>query len=122
MAGTHSGGKKAAKTTRARYGKNFYKINGAKGGNPMLLLKAKRMNKATATNLDANMPSRDGILTSRIEQPANLVRSGVVAHSELNENSVTHNTNQEGEYVPSFQENLQNLSSITITTLENLSS
>lgn len=32
MSGTREGGLKAAKTNRKKYGKNFYKINGAKGG------------------------------------------------------------------------------------------
>lgn len=32
MAGTVAGGKKAAATNIARYGKDFYKIQGAKGG------------------------------------------------------------------------------------------
>lgn len=32
MSGTREGGLKAAKTNMKKYGKNFYKINGAKGG------------------------------------------------------------------------------------------
>lgn len=32
MAGTKAGGKKAAATNIARYGKDFYRIQGAKGG------------------------------------------------------------------------------------------
>lgn len=32
MSGTIAGGKKAAKTNKERYGEDFYKINGAKGG------------------------------------------------------------------------------------------
>jgi len=32
MAATVEGGKKAAKTNKERYGEDFYKINGAKGG------------------------------------------------------------------------------------------
>ena len=32
MSGTIEGGRKAAKTNLERYGKDFYKINGAKGG------------------------------------------------------------------------------------------
>lgn len=32
MPGTKAGGLKAAKTNIARHGKDFYKINGAKGG------------------------------------------------------------------------------------------
>lgn len=32
MAGTVAGGKKAAATNIARYGKDFYRIQGAKGG------------------------------------------------------------------------------------------
>ncbi len=32
MSGTRIGGKAAAKTNKERYGKDFYKINGAKGG------------------------------------------------------------------------------------------
>lgn len=32
MAGTLAGGKKAADTNRKKYGKDFYKIIGAKGG------------------------------------------------------------------------------------------
>jgi hypothetical protein len=34
-----SGGRKAAKTTKARYGKDYFKICGKKGGNPALLRK-----------------------------------------------------------------------------------
>jgi hypothetical protein len=37
MAGTKVGARKAAQTTKARYGKDFFKINGRKGGNPALL-------------------------------------------------------------------------------------
>jgi len=37
MAGTSKGARKAAKTTKALYGKDFFKINGKKGGNPALL-------------------------------------------------------------------------------------
>ena len=37
MTGTRAGGRKAAKTLKARYGKNYFHINGAKGGNPILL-------------------------------------------------------------------------------------
>lgn len=32
MAGTKEGGKKAAQTNMKKYGKDFYRINGAKGG------------------------------------------------------------------------------------------
>lgn len=32
MAGTVTGGKAAAKTNRAKYGRNFYRIIGARGG------------------------------------------------------------------------------------------
>ena len=32
MAGTKEGGRKASATCKAKYGENFYKINGAKGG------------------------------------------------------------------------------------------
>ena len=32
ISGTKAGGKAAAKTNKERYGKDFYKINGAKGG------------------------------------------------------------------------------------------
>lgn len=32
MSGTREGGLKAAKTNKKKYGKNFYKLNGAKGG------------------------------------------------------------------------------------------
>lgn len=32
MAGTLTGGQKAAETNKKKYGKDFYKINGAKGG------------------------------------------------------------------------------------------
>ena len=32
MSGTIAGGKKAAKTNKKRYGKDFYKIQGQKGG------------------------------------------------------------------------------------------
>ena len=32
MSGTKAGGKKAAATNKKKYGKDFYKINGAKGG------------------------------------------------------------------------------------------
>lgn len=32
MAGTKEGGKKAAQTNKAKYGEDFYHINGAKGG------------------------------------------------------------------------------------------
>lgn len=32
MAGTKEGGRKAAETNKARYGKDFYAIQGAKGG------------------------------------------------------------------------------------------
>lgn len=32
MSGTTAGGKKAAKTNKKRYGKDFYKIQGSKGG------------------------------------------------------------------------------------------
>ena len=32
MSGTREGGKKAAETNRRKYGKDFYAINGAKGG------------------------------------------------------------------------------------------
>lgn len=32
MSGTKAGGLKAAATNRKKYGKDFYKINGAKGG------------------------------------------------------------------------------------------
>ena len=32
MAGTRAGGKKAAKTNKARYGENFYRELGRKGG------------------------------------------------------------------------------------------
>lgn len=32
MVGTKAGGLKAARTNRARYGKDFYRIQGAKGG------------------------------------------------------------------------------------------
>jgi hypothetical protein len=37
MAGTTKGGLKAAKTIKARYGKDYFKKNGAKGGNPLLI-------------------------------------------------------------------------------------
>jgi hypothetical protein len=37
MAGTRTGGKKAVRTTKQRYGKDFYRIAGLKGGNPILL-------------------------------------------------------------------------------------
>ena len=37
MSGTKAGARKAARTTKARYGKDFFKINGRKGGNPALL-------------------------------------------------------------------------------------
>lgn len=37
MAGTKAGGKKAARTLKLRYGKNYFKINGKRGGNPALL-------------------------------------------------------------------------------------
>lgn len=32
MAGTVAGGKAAAKTNKAKYGEDFYKVQGAKGG------------------------------------------------------------------------------------------
>ena len=32
MSGTKAGGKKAAKTNKERYGEDFYKVQGAKGG------------------------------------------------------------------------------------------
>ena len=37
MTGTRKGAQKAARTTKARYGKDFFKNAGRKGGNPALL-------------------------------------------------------------------------------------
>jgi len=42
MTGTKLGGRKAAKTLKARYGKDYFKRNGAKGGNPILIEQGKR--------------------------------------------------------------------------------
>ena len=37
MSGTKKGGLKAKKTTVERYGKDFYRKAGSKGGNPLLM-------------------------------------------------------------------------------------
>lgn len=37
MTGTKAGGRKAARNTKRKYGKNFFRITGKRGGNPILL-------------------------------------------------------------------------------------
>ena len=37
MTGTKAGGRKAARNAKLKYGKDFFKITGKKGGNPALL-------------------------------------------------------------------------------------
>jgi hypothetical protein len=39
MTGTRAGGRKVARTSKQRYGKDIFKITGKRGGNPMLLKK-----------------------------------------------------------------------------------
>lgn len=46
MTGTRKGGKKAAKTRVARYGKNIHRIWGKKGGNPAITPKRKVENES----------------------------------------------------------------------------
>jgi hypothetical protein len=42
MAGTRTGGRKAAKTLKAHYGKNYFHQLGLKGGNSVLLKKGSK--------------------------------------------------------------------------------
>ncbi len=55
MAATVEGGKRAAKTNKERYGKDFYKINGAKGGSKTHAQGAKPKGFAAAKQCDCGL-------------------------------------------------------------------